>query len=136
MQLIANNQLKSDLELVKAKILIKLQQHLLDKSYGGSKHPLYEATVICLKKSLNLSVQQCDLSSIREIYYLLARVYNEQGEPKKRDEAATLFLTADEDMQTNMKHALGFICHFDLPSLITSEIQQISALKTKYRVTS
>ncbi len=133
-QLVADNRLKAELELIKAKILIRLQTHLPNRSYGTAPLPLFAAAVVSLKRALELATQQCDLHTMREIFYMLARLFNELGEEKRRDKAALMFANADEEMQANARHSLGSICHFQLPALVETELAQVDAFQAKYGV--
>ena len=65
--------------------------------------------------------------------FVSARVQSEVGDKKRREAAALMFLYADEEMQVNVKHTLGYICHFDLPELIAAEVAQIQSFKEKYQ---
>ena len=132
LQLLNNTQLKAETEIIKAKILIKLQKSISGKNYGGSSAPLYESAVVSLKKALELSISQCNLPAMREIYYILSRVYHELNQAKKRDEAALNFLYADEEYQDNSKHFVGYVCHFDLPEMIDETRKQIDIFTAKY----
>ena len=130
----ADSGIKCDFGLVKAKALIKLQRRLPSKSYGTSSLPLYEAAVVALNKSLGYAIAQGDLATTRDIYYLLARLYEELSLSTKRDQAALLFLQADQDILLHSKHRLGYICHYDLGSLIDSEIEYLATCSRKYKV--
>lgn len=109
-----------------------MQKHLKPKKYGNTSLPLYDAAIVCLNKSLKFSTKQCDLSLMRETCYLLARLYNEVSLNTKRDETAQLFIKIEEDALINMKHTLGYVCRFDIRTLINSEIEEIKNFQKKY----
>ena len=126
-QTLCNSSIKADYELVKAKVFIKLQRSL--KSYGT---PFYDAAVQSLKKARDFSILQCDLSTMREIYYLLSRSWQILGNIKERNKAAVQFLYADEELRSNSKNNLGYIWHFNPEKIIEETITKVDSFISKY----
>jgi len=129
-KLLSDCSIKAEYELVKAKVLMKLQRILTTDPQNIST--FYEAAVCSLEKALKLSIPQCNLIMMREIYYLLSRLCQILGRSTERDQAAFKFLLSDEELRVNSKSTLGFICHFNLQEVIESTLKQIDDFTQKY----
>jgi len=128
LNLSTNNSLKTEFHLIKSMILLKLCQ----KVQPEERNLLLNSVILILRNALGSAVMGCNLVKIREIYYLLSRVYNELNDIKNRDQFALFFVSADEELLINSRQYIGFTCHFDINGLINGALNQINEFTNKY----